>query len=103
MVETAGGSKVSKPKFFIDYVAKDPSAASGWRGMGCQLLAELPEGRKTCSEGQQDFTLTEDIELLRGQNLITVKASKAKPITGFTIIYPLQGERTFVHPMDLKA
>jgi hypothetical protein len=89
-------------KYFIDYVARDPSASSGWRGLGCQLLEEIPAGRKTCSEGQEDFTLTEDIELHRGQNLVTVKASPAKPITGYTIIYPMGGERTFVHPMERK-
>lgn len=89
-----------KPKFFIDYVAKDPSASSGWRGLGCQMLDELPAGRRTCSEGQQDFTLTQDIELHRGHTVVTVKASPAKPITGFTIIYPLGGEREFVHPLD---
>lgn len=91
-----------KHKFFIDYVAKDPGAASGWRGLGCQMLTELPPGRKTCSEGQQDFTLTADIELHRGHTLVTVKASPAKPITGFTIIYPTGEERTFVHPLDRK-
>lgn len=92
---------MSEHKFFIDYVAKDPSASSGWRGIGCQLLEELPEGRKTCSEGQEDFILTENIELLRGHTLVTVKASPAKPVTGFTIIYPLGGER-WVHPLDRK-
>lgn len=84
----------------MDYVAKDTSASSGWRGLGCQMLSELPEGRKTCSEGQREFILTQNIELHRGQNLVTVKASPQKPITGYTIIYPLQGERTFVHPLD---
>lgn len=93
---------MSKPKFFMDYVAKDPSASSGWRGIGCQMLESLPEGRKTCSEGQQDFTLTEDIELHRGHTLVIVKASPAKPITGYTIIYPLGGEREWVHPLDRK-
>lgn len=90
-------------KFFMDYVAKDPSASSGWRGLGCLMLETLPEGRKTCSEGQEDFTLTEPIELHRGQNLVTVKASAAKPITGYTIIYPLGGEREWIHPLDRKS
>ncbi len=91
-----------KAKFFMDYVAMDSSSSSGWRGLGCVILDELPEGRKTCSEGQQDFTLTQDIELLRGHTLVTVRASKAKPVTGFTIIYPFGGGREFVHPLDRK-
>jgi hypothetical protein len=66
------------------------------------MLAELPEGRKTASDGMQDFTLTADIQLHRGHQLVTVKASPAKPITGYTIIFPLQVERTFVHPLDQK-
>ncbi len=89
-------------RFFIDYVAKDPSASSGWRGLGCQFIDELPAGRKTCSEGQQEFTLTEDIELSRGHRVVTVKASPSNPVTGFTIIYPLGGEREWVHPLDRK-
>lgn len=89
-------------KYFMDYVAKDHSASSGWRGIGCVMLEALPEGRKVCSEGQQYFTLTEPIELHRGQCLITVKASKEKPITGYTIIYPLGGKSDFVHPLDRK-
>lgn len=89
-------------KFFMDYVAKDATASSGWRGIGCVMLEELPEGRKTCSEGAQDFTLTEDIELHRGHALVTVKASQSKPITGYTIIYPMGGSTTWVHPLDRK-
>lgn len=91
---------MNNPKFFIDYVAKDHAASSGWRGLGCQMLEELPAGRKTCSEGREDFILTEDTELLRGHQAVTVKASKEKPVTGYTIIYPLGGEREWVHPLD---
>lgn len=89
-------------KFSIDYVAKDSRSSSGWKGIGCQLVEELPPGRKVCSEGMQDFTLTENIELLKGHQLVTIKASAKKPVTGYTIIYPMGGERTFVHPMDVQ-
>lgn len=89
-----------KAKYFMDYVAEDPSTSSGWRGLGCQMLEELPEGRKTCSEGQAPFLLTSDIELHRGHRVVTVKASPEKPIKGFTIIYPLGGRSEWVHPLD---
>jgi len=89
-------------KYFMDYVSKDPSSSSGWRGIGCQLLDELPEGRKTCSEGIQDFKLTTDTELLKGHKLSVVKVSPEKPVVGYTIIYPMGGERTFIHPLDRK-
>ena len=87
-------------RFSIDYVARDSKSSSGWKGLGCKLVDKLPEGRKTASEGMQDFTLTEDIELLRGHQLVTVKASPSRPVTGYTIIYPIGGERTWVHPLD---
>lgn len=87
-------------KYFIDYVAQDTSAPSGWRGLGFQMLEELPPGRTTASEGREDFTLTENITLQRGHTEVVVKASKAKPVTGYTIIYPYQGVRTWVHPLD---
>lgn len=89
-------------KYFIDYVAKDSSSSSGWRGLGCQLIDELPEGRRPASEGREDFVLTKNIELLRGQSLVTIKASEAKPVVGYTIIYPMGGERTWIHPLDRK-
>lgn len=91
-----------KAKFSMDYVAKDPSASSGWRGIGAQMLEELPSGRRTASEGMEDFTLTENIVLHKGHQLVTVKASPAKPVTGYTIIYPVGGEREWVHPLDRK-
>lgn len=91
-----------KPKYFMDYVARDAASSSGWKGLGCEMLTELPKGRKICSEGMQDFTLTENIELHRGPKIVTVKASTKKPVTGYTIIYPLGGETEFVHPLDHK-
>lgn len=91
-----------KAKYSIDYVAKDPTASSGWRGLGAQMVEELPPGRKTASEGMEDFVLTENIELHKGHQLVTVKASKVKPVTGYTIIYPVGGQREWVHPLDRK-
>ncbi len=93
-------STMKQARFFMDYVAKDTRSSSGWRGIGCQMLTELPQGRKVCHEGMKDFTLTEDTELNKGQRIVTVRASEAKPITGYTIIYPLGGETGFIHPMD---
>lgn len=89
-------------KFSIDYVAKDSNSSSGWRGIGAQIVDEIPTGRKTASEGMQDFTLTQDIELHKGHCIVTVKASPQKPVTGYTIIYPIGGNREWIHPLDRK-
>jgi len=84
-------------------MADDASCSYGCRGIGFQMIDELPPGRKACSEGREAFTLTADIVLMRGHKSVTVKASPEKPITGYTIIYPLSGIDTeFVHPLDRK-
>jgi len=84
-------------------MADDASCSYGCRGIGFQMIDELPPGRKACSEGREAFTLTADIVLMRGHKSVTVKASLEKPITGYTIIYPLSGIDTeFVHPLDRK-
>ena len=90
-------------KYSVDYIADDSSCKFGCRGIGFQMLDELPSGRKTCSEGREALTLTADIVLMRGHKSVTVKASPEKPVTGYTIIYPLSGIDTeFVHPFDRK-
>jgi len=90
-------------KYSMDYMAYDASCSFGCRGIGFQMLDELPDGRKTCSEGREAFTLTADLVLMRGHKSVTVKASPEKPITGYTIIYPMSGrDAEFVHPLDRK-
>lgn len=90
-------------KYSLDYIANDASCNYGCKGIGFQMLDELPPGRKTCSEGREAFTLTADIVLMRGHKSVIVKASPEKPVIGYTIIYPLGGiDVEFVHPLDRK-
>lgn len=59
-------------------------------------LGELPkeqQGRPCGHEGMREFALTETIELRRGCNAVTVRASKKKPVQVVTFLNILNGKR----------
>jgi hypothetical protein len=74
--------------YFEEFIMAEPRVQS----MGVRLVADNPTGRRLASDGRELVTLTEPLTLQKGVNTKTYRATKAKPIKAWTMLWRLEGK-----------
>lgn len=77
--------------FYEEYVSEDPSSGYGYKLLGIRPFTTLPT-RALGVAGVKEVTFTENIELHKGHKLVTLKASKKRPVKAFAMIQIIGGK-----------
>jgi len=86
------GTTMTNETYFEEFIAEGPPV----RAMGVRLQQGNPEGRRLASDGRRMVELTEPVTLVKGVRQVTYRASAARPLRAWTMLWRLEGKERSV-------